>query len=168
MSWFLYLVLYLSQVIDITFSVLDLRVIDVYWCVVSTITFVCSSSYPYFHFHRISAYEYFASDAKMTNIFAVYLQASDYNGAHNFSFNFALSLLTVTTNVVVLCEYLSHEFPLSGTKRLLCCVVLCYTSMPTYIHTCMHACIHIYIHTYTHIFMHTYIQTYTNRLLYVF
>ena len=45
------------------------------------------------------------------------------------SYNFALSLLIVTTNVVVLCEYLPQGFPLWGTIKdcciVLCCVVLC-------------------------------------------
>ena len=40
-----------------------------------------------------------------------------YNGVHYFPYNFALSLLIVTTNVVVLCEYLSQEFPLWGTIK---------------------------------------------------
>ena len=34
-----------------------------------------------------------------------------------------LSLLIVTTNVVVLCEYLSQEFPLRGTIKGYCIVV---------------------------------------------
>ena len=45
------------------------------------------------------------------------------------SYNFALSHLIVTTNVVVLCEYLPQECPLWGTIKgyciVLCCVVLC-------------------------------------------
>ena len=44
------------------------------------------------------------------------------------SYNFALSLLIVTTNVVVLCEYLPQEFPLWGTVKgyyiVLYCIVL--------------------------------------------
>ena len=39
------------------------------------------------------------------------------------SYNFALSLLIVTTNVVVLCEYLPHEFPLWGTIKGYCIVM---------------------------------------------
>ena len=38
------------------------------------------------------------------------------------SYNFALSLLIVTTNVVVLCEYLPQEFPLWGTIKGYCIV----------------------------------------------
>ena len=55
-----------------------------------------------------------------------------YNRAHYFPYNFALSLLIVTTNVVVLCEYLSQEFPLWGTIKgyyivffLFCIVLYC-------------------------------------------
>ena len=40
------------------------------------------------------------------------------------SHNFALSLLIVTTNVVVLCEYLPQEFPLWGY-----CIVLYYVKL---------------------------------------
>ena len=43
-----------------------------------------------------------------------------YNGAHYFPYNFALSLRIVTTNAVVLCEYLSQEFPLWGTIKGYC------------------------------------------------
>ena len=39
------------------------------------------------------------------------------------SYNFALSFLIVTTNVVVLCEYLPQEFPLSGTIKGYCIVL---------------------------------------------
>ena len=39
------------------------------------------------------------------------------------SHNFALSLLIVTTNVVVLCEYLPQEFPLWGTIKGYCIVL---------------------------------------------
>ena len=35
------------------------------------------------------------------------------------SYNFALSLLIVTTNVVVLCEYLPQEFPLWGLLKVI-------------------------------------------------
>ena len=35
------------------------------------------------------------------------------------SFNLALSLLIVTTNVVVLCEYLPQEFPLWGLLKVI-------------------------------------------------
>ena len=45
------------------------------------------------------------------------------DGAHYFPYNFALSLLTVTTNVVVLCEYLSQEFRLRGTIKGYCIVL---------------------------------------------
>ena len=41
------------------------------------------------------------------------------------SYNFALSLLIVTTNVVVLCEYLPQEFPLWGTIKGYCIVLYC-------------------------------------------
>ena len=41
------------------------------------------------------------------------------------SYNFALSLLIVTTNVVVLCEYLPQEFPLWGTINKGYCVLYC-------------------------------------------
>ena len=41
------------------------------------------------------------------------------------SYNFALSLLIVTTNVVVLCEYLPQEFPLWGTIKGYCIVLRC-------------------------------------------
>ena len=37
-----------------------------------------------------------------------------YNGAYYFPYNFALSLQIVSTNVVVLCEWLSQEFHLWG------------------------------------------------------
>ena len=47
------------------------------------------------------------------------------NGAHYFPYNFALSLLIVTTNVVVLCEYLSQEFPLWGTIKGYCVALHC-------------------------------------------
>ena len=42
-----------------------------------------------------------------------------------FSYNFALSLLIVTTNVVVLCEYLPQEFPLWRTIKGDCIVLYC-------------------------------------------
>ena len=48
-----------------------------------------------------------------------------YNGAHYFPYNFALSLLIDTTNVVVLCEYLSQEFPLWVTIKGYCIVLYC-------------------------------------------
>ena len=41
------------------------------------------------------------------------------------SYNFALSLLIVTTNVVVLCEYLPQGFPLWGTIKGYCIVLRC-------------------------------------------
>ena len=40
------------------------------------------------------------------------------------SFNFPLSLLIVTTNIVVL-EYLPHEFPVWGTIKGYCTVLYC-------------------------------------------
>ena len=40
------------------------------------------------------------------------------------SYNLALSLLIVTANVVVLCEYLPQEFPLWGTIIGYCIVLL--------------------------------------------
>ena len=46
-----------------------------------------------------------------------------YNGAHNFPYNFALSLLIVTTNVVVLCDYLSKACSLWGTIKSYCIVM---------------------------------------------
>ena len=48
-----------------------------------------------------------------------------YNGAHYFPYNFALSFLIVTTNLVVLCEYLSQECPLWGTIKGYCIVLYC-------------------------------------------
>ena len=48
-----------------------------------------------------------------------------YNGAHYFPYNFALSLLFFTTNVVVLCEYLSQKFPLWGIIKDYCIVLYC-------------------------------------------
>ena len=39
------------------------------------------------------------------------------------SYNFALSLLIVTTNVVVLCKYLPQVFPLWGTIKGFCSIV---------------------------------------------
>ena len=42
------------------------------------------------------------------------------------SYNFALSLLIVSTNVVVLCEYLPQEFPLWGTIKGYCIVLTLY------------------------------------------
>ena len=39
------------------------------------------------------------------------------------SYHFAQSLLIVTTNVVVLCEYLPQEFPLWGTIKGYCIVL---------------------------------------------
>ena len=39
------------------------------------------------------------------------------------SYNFALSLLIVNTNVVVLCEYLPQEFSLWGTIKGYCIVL---------------------------------------------
>ena len=47
----------------------------------------------------------------------------EYDGAHYFPYNFALSLLIVTTNVDVLCEYLSQECPLWETIKGYCCIV---------------------------------------------
>ena len=44
------------------------------------------------------------------------------------SYNFALSLLIVTNNVVVLCEYLPQEFPLWGTIKGYCVVLYCMSS----------------------------------------
>ena len=41
------------------------------------------------------------------------------------SYNFALSLLIVTTNVVVLCQYLPQEFPLWGTIKGYCIALHC-------------------------------------------
>ena len=41
------------------------------------------------------------------------------------SYNFALSLLIVTTNVVVSCEYLPQKFPLWGTIKGYCIVLYC-------------------------------------------
>ena len=38
-------------------------------------------------------------------------------------YNFALSLLIVTTNVVALCEHLPQEFPLWGTIKGYCIVL---------------------------------------------
>ena len=38
------------------------------------------------------------------------------------SYNFALSLLIVTTNVVVLCEYLPQTCPLLGTIKGYCVI----------------------------------------------
>ena len=45
-----------------------------------------------------------------------------YNGANYFPYNFALTLIIVTTNVVVLCENLSQEFPLRRTIKSYCIV----------------------------------------------
>ena len=44
------------------------------------------------------------------------------------SYNFALSLLIVTTNVVVLCVYLPQVFPLWGTIKGYCIVLYCIVS----------------------------------------
>ena len=47
-------------------------------------------------------------------------------------YNFALSLLIVTTNVVVLYEYLPQECPLWGLLKILYCIVLyCTVAAPT-------------------------------------
>ena len=54
------------------------------------------------------------------------------------SYNFALSLLIVNTNVVVLCEYLPQEFPLWGTIKGYCIVMYCIVPL------CDHNCV-IYV-----------------------
>ena len=79
----------LSQ-IDVGFNVLDLGIV-VFSS--SPLASTCSSSDPDFHFHQLipvafvvvgvvyyiySAYEYVVGEAKMTKIFAVYLQASGF------------------------------------------------------------------------------------------
>ena len=47
------------------------------------------------------------------------------------SYNFVLSLLIVTTNVVVLCEYLPQEFPLWGTIKGYCIVCCLFVTFKT-------------------------------------
>ena len=50
---------------------------------------------------------------------------SDIQWGALLSYNFALSLLIITTNVIVLCEYLPQEFPLCGTIKGYCIVLYC-------------------------------------------
>ena len=70
------------------------------------------------------------------------------------SYNFALSLLIVTTNVVVLCEYLKQEFPLWGTIKGYCIVLYCIVLYCIVLYCIVLYCIVLYcIVLYTSLFV---------------
>ena len=109
----------LSQV-DVALYVLDLSVVDIYWCVGfyhhlchhrQTLIITCISSFLLqllYLLWCISAYEYVVGEAKMIKIFAAYLQAYGFpNQSSEYAFEccrvqldrYGISLLYTSPNV---------------------------------------------------------------------